>query len=252
MSALWFEWLRRRPEASLRLFCFHYAGGSAHRAHPWAMGLPPEIEVCAVELPGRGKRALEAPYSRIAPLIDDLTAAITPLLAERPFVFFGHSMGALVAFELTRRLRREQLPLPQALVVSAHAGPQLPRQTIIHDLPDAAFWDHVIRLNGTPKDVLHHPELVEFLSTLIRADFAVCETYEYADEPPLALPLIAYGGTDDPGVAPDQLAAWAPHTSAMFEQKVFSGDHFYLHADQAAVREDLLARLQALLAPVAR
>lgn len=250
-SPLWIEWLRKQPNAALRLFCFHYAGGTAQRAHQWTQQLAVDVEICAVELPGRGKRFMEPAYTRIEQVLDDLIPAIKPLLQEKPFVFFGHSMGALVSYELSRHLQHDHQLQPQVLLVSGHAAPHIPRQSVIHQLPDQQFWDRLIQLNGTPKEVLQHPELLDLLTPILRADFAVCETYVYDDSVGLNCPMVVYGGQADPSVAADQLGLWGQHTSNDCLVQIMAGDHFYLHnPSQHELQQHVNQQLQLVLSSV--
>lgn len=247
-SSLWIEWLQKHPNAGLRLFCFHYAGGTAQRAHQWTQQLDAEVEICAVELPGRGKRFMEPAYTHMDQLIDDLLPVIEPVLAEKPFVFFGHSMGALVSYELSRRLQRDTQLQPEALFVSGHAAPHIPRQSMIHQLPHQQFWDRLIQLNGTPKEVLQHPELLELLTPILRADFAVCETFSYTKSITLDCPIVVYGGKDDPSVAADQLELWCSHTSNSCLIQIMAGDHFYLHnSSQSTLQQHVNQQLRLII-----
>ncbi len=247
-SQLWIEWLRKQPNAGLRLFCFHYAGGTAQRAHQWTKQLESEVEICALELPGRGKRFMEPAYTNLDQLLNDLIPVIKPLLEEKPFVFFGHGMGALVSYELSRRLQAKHQLRPQVLLVSGHAAPHIPRQSVIHQLPHQQFWDRLMQLNGTPKDILQHPELLELLTPILRADFAVCETYGYDDSIVLDCPMVVYGGQDDPSVAADQLDLWRKHTRNSCQIKLMAGDHFYLHnPSQHELQQHVNQQLQALI-----
>ena len=238
----WFIISRPRPQARMRLFCFSYSGAGANIFYQWANTLPPAIEVCAVQYPGRGTRMSEPPIVRMPELMD----ALSPLLQayfDKPFAFFGHSLGAVVAFELARRLRSDYDMLPVHLIVSGHSAPQIPdRRPPIHALPDEAFIAELRKLNGTPDQVLENKELLSLLIPILRADFELSETYVYRPEAPLATPLAAFGGLGDPFINREELEAWREHTTAEFRVRMFPGDHFYLNANrtlllQAIVRE---------------
>jgi medium-chain acyl-[acyl-carrier-protein] hydrolase len=224
-----------KPQARLRLFCFPYAGGSASLFRTWADDLPPEVEVCPIQLPGRESRFREPCYTRLLPLVQTLGEVLWPYLTL-PFAFLGHSMGALISFELTRYLRRRAGPLPAHLFVSAHRAPQLPdRQPPIHDLPDAVFLEELRRLNGISSEVLENAELMELLFPLLRADFAVAETYEYQEDSPLPCPISAFGGLEDEEVNQDEVAAWREQTRTTFTSHMTPGDHFFLFKHRATL-----------------
>ena len=204
----WLSCPNPKPKAALRLFCFHYAGGNVRSFRAWLPHLPPDVEVYLLELPGHGKRILEAPFTRLAPLITELHQALLPSLTQ-PFVFFGHSMGALVSFELTRSLRRAQHPVPAHLFVSGQRSPQVPnRDRSVYALPETEFLNELRRYEGAPEAVLANAELMQLLLPTLRADFAVIETYFYLDEPPLSCPISVLGGLQDWKATPGDLEAW--------------------------------------------
>lgn len=228
-----------RPEASQRLFCFPYAGGGALIFHSWPDALPPTIEVCVIQLPGRGARLLERPYKRMESLVSALADALAPML-DKPFALFGHSMGAWIGFELARRLRRKQRVEPLHLFVSGSGAPHLPQRDMpLHDLPDEEFFRALRRLNGTPKEILKNEELMRLIAPSLRADFAICENYSYVRRPLLSCPITAFGGTQDRKLRQGDIEAWREETSGAFHMQIFPGDHFFIHT---AV-QPLLARL---------
>jgi medium-chain acyl-[acyl-carrier-protein] hydrolase len=236
------RWLvrpRPDPEARLRLVCFPFAGGGASLYRRWPDGLPPSVEVCAVQPPGREERFREPAYRSLPPLVAAFLDAAGPVL-ERPFVLFGHSLGALVAFEVARALRREGRPGPLHLFVAGRIAPQLTsRRRPAHDLPDAEFRAELRQLQGTPTAVLDHDELMQLLAPLIRADFAVVETYAYRDGPPLDCPITALGGTEDPWVNREELEAWRSQTTAAFDCRQLPGNHFFIQSAEALVLEQV-------------
>lgn len=237
----WLSCPKPNPGATVRLFCFPYSGAAASIYYPWAEMLPPNIEVCPVQLPGHGTRLREPLATRLAPQVEAVAAGLTPAL-DRPFAFFGHSMGALISFELARYLRRLGRPGPVHLFVSGHGAPHLPdRNPPLHGLPEPEFVAKLRELNGTPEEVLRHEELLQLLIPVLRADFAVCETYVYQAEPPLPCPISAYGGLADGYVNREELAAWQEQTASRFSLRMFPGDHFYLN--QASNRAHLLTAL---------
>lgn len=247
----WLARPRPRPLGRLQLVCFSSAGGSASAYRAWPDELPAPIDVCAVQLPGRDNRLAERPFSRLPDLIKALADALEPKLCA-PFVFFGHSMGALVAFELTRELRSRGGPQPLQLFVSACRAPQLPdRGQPLHLLPEPELLDELRRLDGTPGQVFENPELRSLVLPTLRADFAVCETYVHEPDEPLAIPISAFGGAADNEVSREQLEGWRAQTSASFRLRIFAGKHFYLLGDArtallAALSDDLGALLDEL------
>lgn len=244
------RWLRRvnsNPQASLRCFCLPYAGGNARLFQSWGQRLPASIEVCALELPGHGARLTEPPLDRMDKMLRAIAQVIQPL-CDRPYVLFGHSMGALIGFELARYCRRHSLPMPAHLYVSGHRAPQLPDpEPPVHTLPDVAFREKLTRLQGTDPAVLANDEFMALLLPMLRADFALCETYTYVAEPPLPCPITAFGGTRDPATQRGRLRAWRLQTQAKFTQHVLPGNHFFIHAAETALLHHLKSSLAALI-----
>jgi medium-chain acyl-[acyl-carrier-protein] hydrolase len=224
----WISFRKPSPHARLRLFCFPYAGAGALIFRAWSDSLPADVEVCPVQFPGRGTRLMERPFTQLLPLVESLTQGLAPLL-DKPFAFFGHSLGALVSFEVARQIRREYDVHPARLFVSAGPAPQIPhRGPPIHTLPDKELLAELRRLNGTPSELLEHKELMEIMLPLLRADFAAYETYVYSNEPPLDCPIFAFGGLQDRKVDSSELEAWRDQTSISFSLRMVPGDHFFL------------------------
>jgi len=233
--------LRPKPNesADLRLFCLPHLGGSAMIYRTWSQHLPDSVEVCAVELPGHGRRIKEVPFSQLGSLVDALVDAILPCL-DRPYALFGHSFGALVCFELARELRNRLAPIPIHLCVSGAKAPQLIVDgSSIHLLPDKHLIDKFRHLGGTPETVLENKELVSALLPALRADFEILETYVYSNATPLRCPILGLGGAADNRVDRASLGAWAEHTIAGFKFKIFPGDHFFIHQAQPQILETL-------------
>ncbi|HEX8091839.1 MAG TPA: alpha/beta fold hydrolase, partial [Blastocatellia bacterium] len=203
--------------------------------------------VCPVQLPGRGNRLQEPSFTRLVDLVQALNQALFPYF-DKPFAFFGHSMGAMIAFELARSLRRDYGLEPMHLFVSGRVAPQIRRQEpITYDLPEPELLEELRRLNGTPKEVLEHPELMQLMLPLIRADFQVVQTYKYSPEPPLSCPISAFGGLQDQGVSRAALEAWREQTAATFIIRMFDGDHFFLHGVQPLFLSILAQELYGLV-----
>jgi medium-chain acyl-[acyl-carrier-protein] hydrolase len=236
-------WLRcweRRPHAHMRLFCFPYAGGGASIFHRWAEYLPQNVEVCAVQLPGREDRLPEQAFSTMSSLLEALIPVLTPYL-DMPYAFFGHSMGGLISFELARYFcQTDESPAPFHLFVSGRSAPQLPDlEPPSHDLPEPEFIEELRRLKGTPEKILQNAELLRLLLPLLRADFSLCETYRYTQGKPIPCPISAFGGLYDLDVTREAIGAWRTQTSEQFKMRFFDGDHFFIHKEQTSLLQSL-------------
>ncbi|MBM4254546.1 MAG: thioesterase [Deltaproteobacteria bacterium] len=233
-----------KPTAQVRLFCLPFAGGAASIYRTWGPALPQMVEVCPIQLPGRENRLSEPLYTNVGVLAERLAHEILAY-AEKPFALFGHSMGALLAFELTRALRRHDGPLPRALFLSAHRAAHLPlRRQPLSGLPDGEFIRAVRRLGGTPDGVFEHPELRKLALPVLRADFTMCDRYSFVPESPLNCPLILYAGRQDIEVLPQEVEVWREHTTGVARLHLFPGDHFFLRSD----RDVLLRSIASVLA----
>jgi phosphopantetheine--protein transferase-like protein len=238
----WVTCPRPNPQARLRLFCFPYAGGGTAIFRLWPASLP-NVEVCPIRLPGREARLREPPFTRLGPLVEALAKGIRPHL-DKPFAFFGHSMGSLIAFELARHLRDRLGLSPVHLFVSGRGGPQFMAGLVLHTLPEQAFRDELRRLQGTPAEVLDNEELMTFFGPMLRADFAVVETYTYLPGPPLDCPLSAFGGLQDANWGDEEgVAGWREHTRGPFRLRMLPGHHFFVNTAAPlvlqAIAEDL-------------
>lgn len=244
----WVQFPVPNPGAAARLFCFHFAGGGASAFRGWAPALPASIEICPVQTPGREERISEAPFTHLPELVDAAAAQILPWL-DKPFAFFGHSLGALVAFEVTRKLRRSSAAQPLSLFLSAHRAPHLPlSRRLFHNLPDDELISVMREMNGTPDALLENREVLDYLLPIIRADLKMCDTYQLIGDGLLSCPLIVYGGRDDRGVSEPELEAWRFHTSAPFMLQMFPGDHFFIRSQRSPLLRNLSAQLLALMA----
>lgn len=243
----WVKCHKPNPQAKLRLFCLPYAGGGSSLYLPWADFLPASIEVCAVLMPGREERLSEPPFTRIGPVVH-LLADVMERYTSLSSAFFGHSMGALIGFELARELRRREVRAPVMLIASGCRAPQLPDpDPPIHGLDAPAFVDELRRLDGTPEEVLQNAELMELLRPLLRADFALCEMYVYIDGAPLDCAVSVYGGMDDPRTSRAELEAWRLQTRRSFRLQMFPGNHFYLQQAPLPVVQQVARDLQPFL-----
>lgn len=241
----WLAGVKPNPQAAVRLFCFPYSGASASLYFSWRDRLP-GVEVCPVELPGHGSRLAESPYNDLASLVPVAAQGLLPAL-DRPFAFFGHSMGALLSFELARFLRREHALSPVHLFVSGHGAPHVPdHHERVYSLPEPQFIEKLREMDGTPAEVLDNAEFRALLLPILRADFAMSETYTYRPDRPLDCPLTALGGLQDKHTSRESLDAWRVHTSGRFVLRMFPGSHFFLNTAQPlvlqAVAQDLISR----------
>jgi medium-chain acyl-[acyl-carrier-protein] hydrolase len=233
------------------LICFPHAGGGATAFFALASSLPETIELRAIQLPGRETRLGEAPFTRLPLLIDALADALNDSLRE-PYALFGHSLGALIAFELGRELRRRGVPLPGTLIVSGRRAPTVKvSEPPLHTLPDRAFVAELRRrYDAIPRVILDEPELMALFLPALKADFALFETHEHRDEPRLDCALGIYGGAADPQTA--EMEGWAELVVGPCRRRRFDGGHFYLAeraerraALAAALAEDVLAGVVA-------
>ncbi|MCU7490601.1 MAG: thioesterase II family protein [Bacteroidota bacterium] len=229
--------------ADKRLICFPYAGGSSHIFRRWHEALHQHVEVVAVELPGRGRRYTERLYSKLPELVEDLKEKILPYL-DKPYYFFGHSMGALIAFEMTQALRKSYLPEPDHIFVSAHPAPNFhKREPSMHNLPEDKFITKLKEMNGMPGEVLKNRELMELMMPILRADFSVCETYTYKPVPKTDCPITVFGGLADDGISLEELEGWAEMTNSSFELNLLPGDHFYITKSEEMLLKILSEKL---------
>jgi malonyl CoA-acyl carrier protein transacylase len=223
----WFRFAKRSSMAQFRLFCFPHAGAGGAIFDSWAEKFPSNIEICAIQLPGRQNRIKESPFNRLKPLVETLTPLLEPYL-DLPFAFFGHSMGSLVSFEIARELRRKNWSVPELLFVSSHCAPQIPDLNLpIYKLPEADFIQAISSYQGMPEPILRDAKLMSILSPTIRADFEILQTYFYTKEAPLKSHIYAFGGFEDSKVSSKQLAAWQKQTEVSFDLKMFAGGHFF-------------------------
>ena len=228
------SWLRissPKPNARLRLFCFPYAGGGGMIYRTWHQYLPSDIEVCAVQLPGRENRLRERPFTNLVELVQQLLPHLLPYL-DKPYAIFGHSMGALIAFELAQQLVRQPGRIPTYLFVSGRRAPFLPEPELpLHKLPtDEIFLAELQRrYNNIPAPIYEDAELRALFAPLLRADLALVETYQCPAPTSLPCSIVALGGDSDPLVSLTELQSWQTLTHAAFALHRFHGGHLYLN-----------------------
>lgn len=230
-----------------QLFCFPWAGGNALGYQQWKKDLTGLVEVYPISLPGHGTRISEPLITDMALLLDHLYAELSPIW-EDSFSFFGHSMGAVIATELTYRLQAVGKPLPKALFLSAHRAPQLPNETAhTHLLPESALLDYVKDMGGSPDSLWADRSLREMMLPIVRADFTALNTFTYQSRPPLPCPLIIMGGVKDAGLPRHKLAPWQELAGAEFSLHMFPGGHFYIQESYPMVLQFIKHRLTTLL-----
>jgi len=249
MFSKWITCPRPNPDARLRLFSLPFAGGGASVYRGWGAELSPSVEVCPVQLPGREDRYRETAFASLVGLSRALSREIAPYL-DRPFAIFGHSMGALLGFELARSLRHAGAPAPLALLIAAYPAPHVSlSRAPIYQLPDREFIEEMRRLQGTPTAVLENRELMDFVLPILRADFEACDTYLCAPEPPLDCPFFVFGGTEDHEVGEPELERWREQTTAAFRLQMYPGTHFFVHTQRDRVLAGIGAHLATVIGP---
>lgn len=239
----WITVFKPQPSCRLRIFCFAHAGAGASVFRPWAALAPAGVEIAGVQLPGRENRFREPCLTESAVAIPALGAALKPR-ANLPFILFGHSLGAALAFELAHWLGARGAK-PKAVVLSGRPAPQSQgARKPLHQLDDADFRDALARMGGMPGEVLQNRELMTLLLPILRADVTLSESIRASG--PLDCPLVALAGDEDTDATPSTVAGWRDWTTAAFRLERFPGDHFFVYRAQQAVLDIMLA-----LAPAA-
>lgn len=240
----WFAASAPRPSARLRLFCFPYAGGSASIFRSWGDLVPSAIEVRPIQLPGRGGRLHEKAFTDMVDLVNALADGISGLL-DKPFAMFGHSMGAVISYELAHVLQQRKGLAPIHLFVSGRGAPQLSRgDSRLYELPEPELIAELRNMQGTPAGVLENQELLQLVLPLLRADFEVIGAYRYSPHDKFACSISAFGGIADPHISRDDLQQWCEQSTGTFSLRMFPGNHFFLHSQERAVVQTILDQLR--------
>jgi medium-chain acyl-[acyl-carrier-protein] hydrolase len=243
----WFVVGSPRPDPVARLFCFPYAGGSAQIFQDWHHYLPYEVEVVGVQYPGRGARVAERAITSCDQMIETLLVEFEPWL-DVPYMFFGHSNGALVSFELARALQDSGSYLHIHQFISAKRAIHLdPRRKQLHDLPRDAFLREVERLGGTPAELLADPEFMEILLPILRADFSLSETYVRRDASPLKVDATILYGSRDVDIPEYDALRWAELVRGNIDHRSFDGGHFFINTHKRQVLEFMRAKMKAIM-----
>ncbi len=241
----WIIIRKHRGTPKIKLFCFPYAGGGASVFREWPDLLPESIEVCAIQYPGRENRINETPVSRFETMVDELYNALLPAI-DIPYAFFGHSMGAKLAFEVAKRLSLRAGKPPLCVFASGARAPHIPAHDPIHHCGDAEFVASLRRYEGTPGAVLHNEELMSVFLPMLRADFILDETYVSSEAETLSCPIYAFAGESDNIAPPEEVRQWGKFTRGLFQMDTLRGDHFFIKALQSEVVGSIGKRLSRL------
>lgn len=243
----WIDRCFSKRNPSLRMFCFPYAGGSSQAFYSWGDKIPDAVELCPIQLPGRGSRFQEEPHRKIAPLITALSEAILPEM-DRPCAFFGHSMGSIIAYELAQHLRQTAGICPSHLFVSGRGAPHVPpRRKPIYNLDEAEFIKELREFDGTPEEIFSDKDLLDLLIPQLRADFELVDTHRFDEHPLLECPVTAIGGLSEVSVSRDDIEAWRKHTAGDFSAHMLPGNHFFIKQSENLLLQVVFRRLYGSL-----
>lgn len=252
-ESTWIHFFKPQEDAAVRLFCLPFAGGGAQSFSGWAERLPPGIDLCAIQLPGREMRMRETPFADVHALIDAMAPALKPWL-NKPIILFGHSMGALIAYELARRLQQEYALSPQCLIVSGRVAPHRSSpQSPIGKLPQSEFINRLRQLNGMPDELLNNIELMDVITPTLRADFSLNEEYSHRVETRLQCDILAFGGINDPQAGRTAINDWRDVTEGHFGLRMVPGGHFFIQSARSLflriLSMELYSAMRHLLTP---
>src|SRR5215470_15228930 len=248
--------LARREDVALRMFAFPHAGGNHNSFGGWSSGLPDDVETVSYSLAGRGRQQDKPPYQRWQPMVDDLADLVGGYDDGAPFAFFGHSFGALVAFEVCRRLAWAGRRMPEVLFISAHRAPHLPPDQRVHTFTEDRFLDLVRVWGLVPEELLADEDLLQLVLPPLRGDLKLDEEYVCKTGGQtgmrLSVPCVVYGGAEDRTVSPEDLRAWREHfdDDASFSLEVFPGGHFYTISSRARLLDSITGHFDRVRAEV--
>lgn len=246
MNSKWFVRFRPATPRAHRLYCFPYAGGNANLFRDWVNRVPEGVDIIGIQAPGKGARVLEAPYTDLGALVDDLLVAMTPTLGDGPFSFFGHSNGAMIAFHLACRLHALRLPLPQRLFLSDNPAPWTRTgEKNYATMPDDEFKDTLRELNATPSEILQDDELLSLLMPGLRADFMLADSYRFPRGVALPVRTTVFHATQ--GEIPrHQILAWEERIVGPVEYHDMPGGHFFLHTHEQLLVDEVSRRIREI------
>jgi len=246
-SNLWLKGLDMDKSTKLRIFCFPYAGAGAAAFRQWQDHFADNINVCALQMPGREDRVGEAPYTLLSDLVCDIADVICPLLGT-PFVFFGHCNGALISFELARELSRRDLSMPEHMFVSGFRAPDLVNPNpLVHQMEANDLICELKRYEGLPTEVLYDEHIMSSLIPTLRADFSLQESYQYRDQQKLNCPMTIFGGLHDNVVARKQLMGWRSITQQQSSIRIFTGGHMFINTQRQILLQAIDNELSQIL-----
>lgn len=240
-------WITRpctRPQARLRLFCLPRAGGGTASFRGWPEGIHSDVEIALIHYPGRESRLREESLRSMEALVPAIVEGMEQFL-DLPYAMYGHSLGAKVAFETVRELRRRKLPEPIHFFAAASPSPGVtwahPPMRYLDDLSFLREIDR--RYGGVPREVLADRELCALLIPALRADITIVETYRPAEEPPLSAPITCFAGTQDRMTPESEVLDWQRQTSAGFRLHRFAGGHFFPNQERSSILALIAAEL---------
>jgi medium-chain acyl-[acyl-carrier-protein] hydrolase len=238
---------KKRPNADLKLICFPYAGGGVSTYSTWVEHLPVNVELSIVQMPGRGSRMFESAHANMKDVMNELLDIMLDFL-NKPYIFFGHSLGSRIAFELMKELQALQHPLPLHFIASGSRGPHdKSNKKDIYNLPRQKFIAELKKLNGTPKAVLENQELMDLFLPLLRADFELADTYCYEGDAIFNCPITVLGGEKDIGISFAQLESWQNFFVQKAKVHMLFGDHFFIDSHKNICLEKVNAIINSAL-----
>lgn len=231
----WYKNFKPKPEAKIRLFCFHHSGGGASSYYRWLEHISPNIELIAIQLPGREDRFCEPVMSCLEDIIAELSEGFWAY-KEKPFYVFGHSLGALVGFEFVKAIRKVYSISPCYLVISAARAPHLiPCRLPLSQLDDETLIEKLKVYDGIDEHILNHRELLNLFLPSLRSDFYLLEKYQYNSSQPFRCDILTMAGSHDKTVSDEDLHAWSAYTKGKFTYLSFPGSHFFIKNHQKRI-----------------